>query len=109
MPSTRRRLLAAAGTSLVAVAGCTTTDRRRPQPTGGVVLPGFPPGGFASESAPAAGMVVLGALYGLVTAVSPGGAGAPSGRFGGGRWARVGSGIALLGIAAWLVATNVPA
>ena len=64
--------------------------------------------GFAPESAPAAGMVVPGALYALVTAVSLGGVGALSGRFGGGgRWARVGSGIALLGIAAWLVATDV--
>lgn len=63
---------------------------------------------FAPESAPAAGMVVLGALYALVTAVSLGGVGALSGRFGGGgRRTRVGSGIALLGIAAWLVATNV--
>ena len=66
--------------------------------------------GFAPESAPAVGMVVLGALYALVTAVYLGGVGALSGRFGGGsRRARVGSGIALLGIAAWLVATNVPA
>ena len=64
--------------------------------------------GFAPESAPAAGMVVLGALYALVTAVYLGGVGALSGRFGGGsRRARVGSGVALLGIAAWLVATNV--
>lgn len=53
-------------------------------------------------------MVVLGALYALVTAVSLGGVGALSGRLGGGsRRTRVGSGIALLGIAAWLVATDV--
>ncbi|PSP78865.1 hypothetical protein BRC88_09635 [Halobacteriales archaeon QS_4_69_225] len=64
--------------------------------------------GVAPESAPAAGMVVPGALYALVATVSLGGVGALSGRFGGGgRWARVGSGIALLGIAAWLVATDV--
>lgn len=62
--------------------------------------------GFAPEDAPALGMVILGGLYAAITAVYLGAVGALSGTVGGrGPWLRRASGVALLGIAAWLLAT----
>jgi threonine/homoserine/homoserine lactone efflux protein len=60
--------------------------------------------GFAPEANPAAGMLVLGALYAAITAVYLGGVGALSGQFGGeSPWLQRVSGVVLLGIAGWLV------
>jgi len=65
--------------------------------------------GFAPDSAPAAGMVLLGALYAAITAAYLGGVGALSGHIGGeSRRMRLASGVVLLGVAGWLVATNIP-
>ena len=65
--------------------------------------------GFVPDSAPAAGMVLLGALYAALTAAYLGGVGALSGRIGGeSRRMRLASGVVLLGVAGWLVATNIP-
>ena len=65
--------------------------------------------GFAPDSAPAVGMVLLGALYAALTAAYLGGVGALSGRIGGeSRRMRLASGVVLLGVAGWLVATNIP-
>ena len=65
--------------------------------------------GFAPDSAPAAGMVLLGALYAAITAAYLGGVGTLSGHVGGGsRRMRLASGVALLGVAGWLVATDIP-
>ena len=65
--------------------------------------------GFAPDSAPAVGMVLLGALYAAVTATYLGGIGALSGHIGGeSRRMRLASGVVLLGVAGWLVATNIP-
>jgi threonine/homoserine/homoserine lactone efflux protein len=65
--------------------------------------------GFAPESAPAVGMVLLGALYAAITALYLGGVGALSGHVGGeSRRTRLVSGVVLLAIAAYLVVTNVP-
>ena len=63
--------------------------------------------GFAPDSAPAAGMVLLGALYAAITAAYLGGIGVLSGNVGGGsRRMRLASGVVLLGVAGWLVVTN---
>jgi threonine/homoserine/homoserine lactone efflux protein len=65
--------------------------------------------GFAPDSAPAVGMVLLGALYAALTAAYLGGVGALSGHIGGeSRRMRLASGVVLLGVAGWLVATNIP-
>jgi len=65
--------------------------------------------GFAPDSAPAAGMVLLGALYAVLTAMYLGSVGALSGHVGGeSRRTRLVSGVVLLGIAAYLVVTNIP-
>ena len=65
--------------------------------------------GFAPDSAPAVGMVLLGALYAALTAAYLGGVGALSGHIGGeSRRMRLVSGVVLLGVAGWLVATNIP-
>ena len=65
--------------------------------------------GFAPDSAPAVGMVLLGALYAALTAAYLGGVGALSGHIGGeSRRVRLVSGVVLLGVAGWLVATNIP-
>ena len=65
--------------------------------------------GFAPDSAPAAGMVLLGALYAAITAAYLGGVGALSGHIGGeSRRMRLASGVVLLGVAGWLVVTNMP-
>ena len=65
--------------------------------------------GFAPDSAPAVGMVLLGALYAALTAAYLGGVGALSGHIGGeSRQMRLASGVVLLGVAGWLVATNIP-
>jgi threonine/homoserine/homoserine lactone efflux protein len=64
--------------------------------------------GFAPETAPAAGMLVLGALYALITALYLGGVGALSGTLGGQYlWLRRVSGVALLALAAWLLVSTV--
>ncbi|PSP96409.1 LysE family translocator [Halobacteriales archaeon QS_9_68_42] len=66
--------------------------------------------GFAPDSAPAAGMVLLGALYAAITAAYLGGVGALSGNVGGeSRRMRLASGVVLLGVAGWLIVTNVSA
>ena len=63
--------------------------------------------GFAPDSAPAAGMVLLGTLYAVITAAYLGGVGALSGHVGGeSRRMRLASGVVLLGVAGWLVVTN---
>ncbi len=68
-------------------------------------LPGFTP-----ETAPAVGMILLGGLYAVLTALYLGCVGAVSGTVGGdGRWLRRLSGVVLLGIAAWLLGTTVAA
>lgn len=60
--------------------------------------------GFAPEANPAAGMLVLGALYAAITASYLGCVGALSGQFGGDSpWLQRISGVVLLGIAGWLV------
>ena len=65
--------------------------------------------GFAPESAPAVGMVLLGALYAALTALYLGGVGTLSGHVGGeSRCTRLASGIVLLGIAAYLIVTTIP-
>lgn len=65
--------------------------------------------GFAPESAPAIGMLLLGGLYACMTAVYLGSVGALSGHVGGrNRRLRLASGIVLLGIAGYLIATTVP-
>lgn len=65
--------------------------------------------GFAPESAPALGMLLLGALYAAITAVYLGGVGALSGHVGGeSRRLRLGSGLVLLGIAGYLLVTTSP-
>ena len=66
--------------------------------------------GFAPESSPAVGMLVLGAIYAAITAAYLGTVGVLSGRLGGEtpRLRRL-SGAALLGLAAWLLVTNLPA
>ena len=65
--------------------------------------------GFAPDSAPAAGMVLLGALYAAITAAYLGGVGALSGHIGAeSRRMRLASGVVLLGVAGWLVVTNTP-
>lgn len=65
--------------------------------------------GFAPDSAPAVGMVLLGALYAALTATYLGGVGALSGHIGGeSRRMGLASGVVLLGVAGWLVATNIP-
>ena len=65
--------------------------------------------GFAPDSAPAVGMVLLGALYAVLTATYLGGVGALSGHVGGeSRRMGLASGVVLLGVAGWLVATNIP-
>ena len=65
--------------------------------------------GFAPDSAPAVGMVLLGALYAALTAAYLGGVGTLSGHIGGeSRRMRLASGVILLGVAGWLVATNIP-
>ena len=65
--------------------------------------------GFAPDSAPAVGMVLLGALYATLTAAYLGGVGALSGHIGGeSRRMGLASGVVLLGVAGWLVATNIP-
>ena len=65
--------------------------------------------GFAPDSAPAVGMVLLGALYAALTAAYLGGVGSLSGHIGGeSRRMRLASGVVLLGVAGWLVATNIP-
>ena len=65
--------------------------------------------GFAPESAPAVGMVLLGALYAALTALYLGGVGTLSGHVGGeSRRTRLASGVVLLGIAAYLIVTTIP-
>jgi threonine/homoserine/homoserine lactone efflux protein len=65
--------------------------------------------GFAPESRPALGMLLLGTLYAAITGLYLAVVGSLSGRFGGrGRRARVLAGVVLLGIAAYLVVTTVP-
>lgn len=65
--------------------------------------------GFAPESAPAIGMLILGAIYAAITAIYLGSVGALSGHLGGqGRRMRVASGLVLLGIAGYLVVTTIP-
>ena len=54
-------------------------------------------------------MALLGALYATLTAAYLGSVGALSGRVGGeSRRMGLASGVVLLGIAGWLVATNIP-
>jgi threonine/homoserine/homoserine lactone efflux protein len=65
--------------------------------------------GFAPDSAPAVGMLVLGAIYAVITALYLGGVGALSGSIAPeGPWLQRVSGAVLLGIAGWLAVTNVP-
>jgi threonine/homoserine/homoserine lactone efflux protein len=65
--------------------------------------------GFAPATAPAVGMLLLGALYAVVTALYLGCVGVLSGAVGGpgGRLRRA-SGAVLLGLAGWLTVTNIP-
>jgi threonine/homoserine/homoserine lactone efflux protein len=64
---------------------------------------------FAPASSPAAGMLVLGAIYAAITALYLGAVGVLSGRLGGEtpRLRRL-SGVVLLGLAAWVLATSLP-
>ena len=64
---------------------------------------------FAPDSAPAVGMFLLGGLYALVTGLYLGAVGALSGTVGGGEgpWLQRLSGVVLLGLAAWLLASTV--
>lgn len=65
--------------------------------------------GFAPDSAPAVGMVLLGAIYAFITATYLGLVGALSGSVGNrGPWLERVSGVALLGTAAWVAARNLP-
>jgi threonine/homoserine/homoserine lactone efflux protein len=65
--------------------------------------------GFAPDSAPAVGMLLLGAIYAVITALYLGGVGALSGSIAPeGPWLQRVSGVVLLGIAGWLVGTNLP-
>ena len=64
--------------------------------------------GFAPDSRPAVGIMLLGAIYAAMTALYLGVVGALSGHAGGrGRRTRVLSGVVLLGIAAYLTVTTV--
>jgi threonine/homoserine/homoserine lactone efflux protein len=65
--------------------------------------------GFAPETAPAAGMFVLGGLYAAITSLYLGGVGVLSGAAGGGSRLRRVSGVVLLGLAGWLLVTTLPA
>lgn len=65
--------------------------------------------GFAPEAAPALGMLVLGALYAVITAVYLGAVGFLSGAVGGrGPWLQRASGVALLALAGWLLVGTLP-
>ena len=65
--------------------------------------------GFAPETAPALGMLVLGALYAVITAVYLGAVGFLSGAVGDrGPWLQRASGVALLALAGWLLVRTLP-